>query len=374
RVVMERPGGGWTIYAGELLEEDRDAGGGLVGRRSYYYHGSRRVALRQSAGAVTFIHGDHLGSTSLTTDGNGGSPVRQWYEPYGEVRWSTGELPTDYGFTGQQDVSSVGLVYMRARFYHAGLGRFVSADTIVPDVNKPEYLNRYCYSVNSPLVYLDPTGHNPVPPVVEGIIKGYEVLQTYEIDRLWTVRIVQLSYRGKLISSEGLTARFENPYVSCEVGLQLGGRVEVGESTVFRLDQSLVTIREPQGYLEGNFDYRTAEFNLTAKSGPHTVGLGPGAGLSTRLKSSVGGGLVPPLNYAIKGANIAEVEVEGPVWGSPVAVKFEPAMTYKATFHGGPAVATTIVAGAVALPTMWPMGVVMFEGWMGTGAASSTAW
>ena len=58
RVVMERPGGGWTIYAGELLEEDRDAGGGLAGRWSYYYQGSRRVALRVGED-VYFVHGDH---------------------------------------------------------------------------------------------------------------------------------------------------------------------------------------------------------------------------------------------------------------------------------------------------------------------------
>ncbi|MBN1179585.1 MAG: RHS repeat-associated core domain-containing protein [Anaerolineae bacterium] len=156
RVVMAGPGGGWTIYAGELLEEDWNAGGGFVARRSYYYHGSRRVALRVG-GTVTFLHSDHLGSTSLTTDGNGGSPVRQWYEPYGEVRWSTGALPTDYGFTGQQNVPSIGLVFMRARFYHSGLGRFVSADAIVPHQTDPQNFNRYAYCGDNPLRYTDPS-------------------------------------------------------------------------------------------------------------------------------------------------------------------------------------------------------------------------
>ena len=36
----------------------------------YYQHGSSRIALRRGA-AVYYLHGDHLGSTSLTTDGSG---------------------------------------------------------------------------------------------------------------------------------------------------------------------------------------------------------------------------------------------------------------------------------------------------------------
>ncbi|NLE44022.1 MAG: hypothetical protein GX620_04825, partial [Chloroflexi bacterium] len=158
RVVMERPGGGWTIYAGELLEEDRDAGGGLAGRWSYYYQGSRRVALRVGED-VYFLHPDHLGSTSLTTDGSGGSAVRQWYEPYGEVRWSTGALPTDYGFTGQRHDESIRLVQMGARWYDARIGRWISADTIAPQPQAPQEFNRYSYVQNAPLVLRDPTGH-----------------------------------------------------------------------------------------------------------------------------------------------------------------------------------------------------------------------
>jgi hypothetical protein len=36
----------------------------------YYYHGGQRVALRR-AGVVYYLHTDHLGSTSLTTDAAG---------------------------------------------------------------------------------------------------------------------------------------------------------------------------------------------------------------------------------------------------------------------------------------------------------------
>ena len=48
---------------------------------------------------------------------------------------------------------------MRARYYLPGVGRFASADTIVPDPGNPQDLNRYAYVRNSPLQYTDPTGH-----------------------------------------------------------------------------------------------------------------------------------------------------------------------------------------------------------------------
>ena len=128
----------------------------------YYYHGGQRVAMRvgeEGGDAVYYLHTDHLGSTSLTTDSGGAVVARQLYHPYGEVRWSEGTLPTDFGFTGQRLDSGTGLVFMHARYYHPGLGRFISADTIVLNPGNPQSLNRYSYVLGNPLKYIDPSGH-----------------------------------------------------------------------------------------------------------------------------------------------------------------------------------------------------------------------
>lgn len=50
-------------------------------------------------------------------------------------------------------------MYYAARYYDSALGRFVSADTIVPSAGNPQTLNRYSYAYNNPLRYSDPTGH-----------------------------------------------------------------------------------------------------------------------------------------------------------------------------------------------------------------------
>mgnify|MGYP000537957616 CR=1 FL=1 len=50
-------------------------------------------------------------------------------------------------------------MYYRARYYHPALGRFVSADAMVPSPQNPMDFNRYAYVRNSPLNYTDPSGH-----------------------------------------------------------------------------------------------------------------------------------------------------------------------------------------------------------------------
>jgi hypothetical protein len=54
------------------------------------------------------------------------------------------------------------------------LGRFISADTLVPEPGNPQALNRYAYVYNRPLVYIDRDGHFPWLPVViaAGILIG----------------------------------------------------------------------------------------------------------------------------------------------------------------------------------------------------------
>ena len=54
----------------------------------YYYHGSTRIAMRKG-GQLYYLHGDHLGSTSLTTDASGKVVHDARYLPYGQVRWES---------------------------------------------------------------------------------------------------------------------------------------------------------------------------------------------------------------------------------------------------------------------------------------------
>ena len=48
---------------------------------------------------------------------------------------------------------------MNARFYVVGIGRFASADSIIPDPINPQNFNRFSYVLNNPINRIDPTGH-----------------------------------------------------------------------------------------------------------------------------------------------------------------------------------------------------------------------
>ena len=81
---------------------------------TYYHFGSQRVAMREQTdgntnGAVYWLHSDHLGSASLTTDAGGGRVAELRYKPWGEVRWSSGAMPTDRQFVGMTGTRGWGL-------------------------------------------------------------------------------------------------------------------------------------------------------------------------------------------------------------------------------------------------------------------------
>jgi len=202
-----------TVYLDDLVEVSIGPGGRFT--RTYYYAGGQRIGMRTFDGEYAqlyYLHGDHLGSTSLATYGQSqpsrwviylplvgrdmtpgggilsgggwpppltpsgpayaappnaptpgmvvpGSETR--YAPYGEVR-TEGEAVaglTEFTFTGQQVDNATGLMYYNARWYDPSLGRFIQADTIVPNPGDPQDLNRYSYVRNNPLRYIDPSGH-----------------------------------------------------------------------------------------------------------------------------------------------------------------------------------------------------------------------
>lgn len=119
-----------------------------------------------------YLLGDHLGSTSVLVHQNGALNSRQFYYPYGAKRSSAFSPLTSKRFTGQYHeetlAGSEGLYDYGARWYDAQLGRFLSADSIVPDTTNPQAFNRYSYVYNNPVKFVDPSGHAGLPYQFDG--------------------------------------------------------------------------------------------------------------------------------------------------------------------------------------------------------------
>jgi RHS repeat-associated protein len=147
-----------------------------AGTTIYVYDAMRRLVAEYTSGAVTgsgtnYITADVLGSPRVVTAQDKSVKARHDYLPFGE------EIPAGYGsrttqqgyiidnlrqkFTGKERDIESGLDYFSARYYSSPLGRFNSADSIFGSIGNPQTLNRYAYTLNNPLKYVDPTGHDP---------------------------------------------------------------------------------------------------------------------------------------------------------------------------------------------------------------------
>ena len=129
---------------------------------------TQRVKQGSNAPLYYSLHTDHLGNVAAVADSAGAYVPNSYavYEPFGAfLTTPTGTNPsvTDRGFTGHRHNNTgsynFGLIYMNARYYLPQLGRFVSPDTIVPELSNPQSYNRYSYIENRVLNGTDPTGH-----------------------------------------------------------------------------------------------------------------------------------------------------------------------------------------------------------------------
>jgi RHS repeat-associated protein len=151
--LLATEGGTTTVFIGNYFEWS----GTPASAVRYYYAGTTRLAMRRGSGSVTWLLGDHLGSTSVSYAGT--DALHQGYKPWGETRF--GEVGMPYQFTGQYRQASLGLDFFNARWYDPALGRFAQADTVIPEASQgTQAWDRYAYVNNSPLNYIDPTGHD----------------------------------------------------------------------------------------------------------------------------------------------------------------------------------------------------------------------
>ncbi len=111
----------------------------------------------------SIYHGDALGSVRHVTDESGDAIGSMRYSPFGQRVESTGLLPY-MGFTGEPQDPSSDLTYLRARYYNPDLGRFLTADSIIPDPTNGQAWNRYAYVYNDVANLTDPSGMAPPLP------------------------------------------------------------------------------------------------------------------------------------------------------------------------------------------------------------------
>jgi RHS repeat-associated protein len=154
RRIQRTPSSGIStnfVYDGQDVVKDINSDGTTV----EYLNGpgiDNKIRQKGSSNSTTYYFSqDHLGSTTALTGTTGKLVERITYDGYGN---SVGSTRTRYGYTGRERDSLTGLMYYRARWYDAQLGRFISEDPI----RFSGAINWYDYVGNSPLNWIDPLG------------------------------------------------------------------------------------------------------------------------------------------------------------------------------------------------------------------------
>ncbi|HEY7199067.1 MAG TPA: hypothetical protein VIC57_02590, partial [Candidatus Dormibacteraeota bacterium] len=103
-----------TVYVGGV--EEVATSGATTTTTTYYYVGGKRIGVSVN-GVVSYVAGDGLGSANVTLSAGGSPTASVLYAPYGGTRYTSGTMPTSYGFTGQRADATSGLDYYGSRYY-----------------------------------------------------------------------------------------------------------------------------------------------------------------------------------------------------------------------------------------------------------------
>ena len=143
-----------------------------IQRESYSYEAAATTAGSRAFDSLSISQSgsyyyDGYGSVSNLSAGE--DSISYTYDAYGNMQktGTYGEISTDssaygspYGYNGEYSHALTGLQYLRARYYQASTGSFISKDSYAGNIRNILSANRYTYGENNPLGYADPSGHS----------------------------------------------------------------------------------------------------------------------------------------------------------------------------------------------------------------------
>jgi RHS repeat-associated protein len=150
------------VYDDTSTFVEYDADGNALAK--YDYGSDRLISLTHAVEGRRFYTFDGLGSVVNLTDDAGSAIASYHWDTWGQPRFET-ELDASknpFGFTGYFLDRETDLYYAKARFYDPEVGRFISQDSVLGDINDPPSLHRFFYANDNPTRYIDPTGHQAI--------------------------------------------------------------------------------------------------------------------------------------------------------------------------------------------------------------------
>ena len=176
----------------------------------YVYAGNMLISRIKPDGTTNYYHSDYRGNVIAMTNSSGNITHKYSYDSYGKVLESEEADANPFQFVGIYGVmrEDNNLSHMRARYYDASIGRFISEDPVWAT-------NLFAYADGNPLVKIDPKGlaANSTVAYVPSSEEDY-----------W------LKYDSPLYRASGYAlmffkgVRFTGGFLSSKIGFAVGGQ------------------------------------------------------------------------------------------------------------------------------------------------------
>ncbi len=126
---------------------------------NHIYLNGVRIAAALPDGTAQYYLTDQVDSVKVVTNDSGLVVTSHEYMPFGEDWITEGDTKNAPKYNSQELDKESGYYFYNARHYDPEIGRFVTADSIVPYQTNTQSWNRFSYCSNNPIIYKDPTGH-----------------------------------------------------------------------------------------------------------------------------------------------------------------------------------------------------------------------
>jgi RHS repeat-associated protein len=254
------------VYDDTATLVEYDESGAKVGK--YDYGLDRLVSATLAGEGRRFYTFDALGSVTALTADDGSAVARYQLDAWGSFRRPSQaeDSRNRFAFTGYSFDRETGLYDAKTRYYDPKLGRFLSQDSFLGDVDHPPSLHRYTYVHNQPTRYVDPEG-----TIITNLLGGaFSVALGWGISKL----------TGEEYSWKDAAVDFGVGFATSGVGGLVGKINKLGKLGKFAVRAGAEIAIDLGGEVVRN-EWKGTEYDVgdLAKGAVRNFAIGEGAGL-----------------------------------------------------------------------------------------------
>ena len=142
------------------------------GQVTTFSHGHDPIAQTRGGSTHWYLYDGSMSVRHLV-DSAGVVTDSYSYDAFGVDLGSDGATPNPFRYRGEQLDESLGMYYLRARYYDQDDGVFLGRDPAAGSPSDPRTFHRYLYAGADPVNHLDPTGAFSVPELALVFTVGF---------------------------------------------------------------------------------------------------------------------------------------------------------------------------------------------------------